>query len=241
MGGNGGAQGGASPGPRAGSGSIAALLPVATIAEQPDSFERITIDETFGSVELGAQGDVALLYSNAVANTHLTLLDSIKDGGFKHRTVDLKLPVFAAQASTDGAHAIVLLSAPAGSKQPGAFAIVPVAKNLPPKIQGTQAATVPADASKPRAMIALGDDRALVTVSDGASVNYAYLARMPELTVDPIALDSVPLPQASGLVPEARQAFVAQQHPEGRITFIDLESKEVHTLTGFELSAQVSK
>jgi hypothetical protein len=51
----------------------------------------------------------------------------------------------------------------------------------------------------------------------------------------------VPLPQASGLVPEARQAFVAQQHPEGRITFIDLESKEVHTLTGFELSAQVSK
>ena len=48
---------------------------------------------------------------------------------------------------------------------------------------------------------------------------------MPELTVDAFPLDSVPLPHASGLVPEANQAFVAQQHPEGRITFIDWTAK----------------
>ena len=64
---------------------------------------------------------------------------------------------------------------------------------------------------------------------------------MPELTVDPFPLDSVPLPQASGIVPEANQAFVAQQHPEGRITFIDLDSGEQHTLTGFELATQVGQ
>jgi len=51
----------------------------------------------------------------------------------------------------------------------------------------------------------------------------------------------VPLPQASGLVPEANQAFVAQQHPEGRITFIDLDTNAQHTLTGFELSTKVSQ
>jgi hypothetical protein len=139
-------------------------------------------------------------------------------------------------STPDGAHAIALLQPPAGSKQPGAFAVVPVAKNLPPRIQGTSAATVPNDPRLQPAMVALDDKRALVTVSDGASNNVAYLAHMPELTTDPIPLDSVPLPHASGLVPDANQAFVAQKHAEGRITFIDLDSGEVHTLTGFELS-----
>jgi len=234
--------GGASPGPVTAHGSLAVLLPVATIFAQPKTFTTIQIDEVFGSVELGAEhGQTALLYSNAVASTHLTLL-SLAASGLEHRTVDLKLPVFSAVSSPDGAHAIALLRPQAGSKQPGAFAVVPVAKNLPPKIQGTQAVTVPVDLTKNApAMVAIDDDRALVTVSDGAGVNFAYLVSMPELTVEPFALDSVPLPQASGLVPEANQAFVAQQHPEGRITFIDLKSKELHTLTGFELSTEVGK
>jgi hypothetical protein len=159
-----------------------------------------------------------------------------------HRTVDLKLPVFTAASSPDGAHAIALLQSPAGSQQPGAFAVVPLNKNLPAKIQGTLAPTVPADVSRDfAAMLAVGDARALVTVSNGSDVNVSYLIRMPELTVDIFKLDSVPLPQASGLVPEANQAFVAQQHPEGRITFIDLDTNAQHTLTGFELSTKVGK
>jgi hypothetical protein len=236
-------QGGVGPGPVAAHGSLAVLLPVAKIFGQPEVFTTVHIDEVFGSVELGAQqGQTALLYSNAVPSTHLTLLDLAAKSALAHRTVDLKLPVFSAVSSPDGAHAIALLKPPVGSKQPGAFAVVPVAKNLPPKIQGTQAVTVPIDLTKfTPAMVALDDHRALVTVTDGAGVSFAYLVSMPELTVEPFALDSVPLPQASGLVPEANQAFVAQQHPEGRITFIDLDSKELHTLTGFELSTEVGK
>jgi hypothetical protein len=220
---------------------LAVLLPVATIAKQPELRQTVAIDEAFGSVELGAQGDTALLYTNAIASSHLTLLGLGKDDALKHRTLDLKLPIFSALASPDGAHAVALLEPPAGSKQPGAFAVVPVAKNLPPKIQGTLAITVSPDPSKAGALVAVTNERALVTVTDGAMVNYTYMIRMPELTVDQFPLDSVPLPQASGIVPEANQAFVAQQHPEGRITFIDLDTKELHTLTGFELSTQVSK
>ena len=119
--------------------------------------------------------------------------------------------------------------------------MVPVAKDLPAKIQGTQAVTVPLDVTKPAAMVAIDDQRALVTVTDGIGISYAYLVAMPELTVDTFQLDSVPLPQASGLVLDANQAFVAQQHPEGRITFIDLDTRELHTLTGFELATQVAQ
>ena len=219
--------------------SLAVLLPAETIFDEPEVYDRIELDELFGSVELGARGETALLFSNGVASTHLTLLGLAP---VSHRTVDLKLPVFSAASSPDGGHAIALLAPRSGSQQPGAFAVVPIAKNLPPRIQGTAAPTVPVDLAKDfPAMLAVGDRRALVTVSNGTNVSVAYLVSMPELTVDSFELASVPLAQASGLVPEANQAFVAQRHPEGRITFIDLDSKEQHTLTGFELSTKVGQ
>jgi hypothetical protein len=238
-----GGEGGTSIPPLGAPRSLAVLLPVASIFAQPDMFERVDIDERFGSVELGPQGATALLYQNSVPSTHLTLLNLAAGDTYKtYRTVDLKLPVFSAVAAPDGAHAVVLLQPPAGSAKPGAFAVVPIAKDLSAAIQGTQAPTVPLDFAKdPPAMVAIDDEHALVTVSDGAQVHFAYLVSMPALTVDPIQLSSAPLRGASGIVAEANQAFVAQQHPEGRITFIDLASGEQHTLTGFELSSQVKQ
>jgi hypothetical protein len=40
-------------------------------------------------------------------------------------------------------------------------------------------------------------------------------------------------------MPDVGKGFVAQSHPEGRITFIDLVSGEPRTITGFELGAKV--
>lgn len=231
--------GGTAPQPQPEHRSLAVRLPVSTIFEEPSAFDQVELDEVFGSVEMGTSGDSALLFANGVPSTRLTLLGLDTSA---HRTLDLKLPVLSAVSSPDGAHAIALLMPPPGSAQPGAFAVVPVAKSLPPKLQGTLAPTAPPDRStSPDAMLAVGNERALVTVSNGSNVNVSYLVSMPELTVDVFELDSVPLPHASGLVPEANQAFVAQQHPEGRITFIDLDSKQRRTLTGFELSTKVGK
>jgi hypothetical protein len=241
-GGDGVSEGGAGPGQQAPTKSMVVLLPVATAFDAPGTFERVRLNELFGSVELGQQGETALLYSNGVPRTHLTLLQLGEAAGSSHRTLDLKIPIFSAISTPDGAHAIALLEPPAGSKLPGAFAVVPVRRNLPAKIQGTKAITVAMDAgAQTPAMVAISDERALVTVSDGVGTHLAYLARMPELTVDAIELASKPLPRASGIVSEANQAFIAQQHPEGRITFIDLDTNAVHTLTGFELSSQVSQ
>lgn len=236
-------EGGTSIPPQGVPRSVAVLLPVASIFEAPGTFDTVEIDERFASVELEPQGATALLYQNGEPSTHLTLLGLAAGEEFKQsRTIDLKLPVFSAVSTPDGAHAIVLLRPPPDSAKPGAFAVVPVAKDLPAAIQGTLAATVPADLNKGApAMVAIDDAHAVVTVTDGAEVHVAYLVNMPALTVDPIPLSSAPLRGASGIVPEANQAFIAQQHPEGRITFIDLDSGKQHTLTGFELSAQVSQ
>ena len=39
--------------------------------------------------------------------------------------------------------------------------------------------------------------------------------------------------------PAPGRGYVAQKHPEGRITFVTLDSGEARTLTGFELGSRV--
>jgi len=214
--------------------SDVALLPIPGIFTNPTSFDKVTITgETVGSVAVSAGGGVALLYTNATPNDHLTILTTAAGPSFlKHRTVALKAPVKAVFPAPDGSHAIALLSPTAGSTKAGAFSVVPVAADLPPKIQGTDAPPVGvAIQSSPSA-------RALVTVRDDAKKAYAtYLVRMPQLQVDPFKLSSPPL--ATGIVKAADVGYVAQEHPEGRITFVTLAEGKARTLTGFELGAKV--
>ncbi|MBI3202334.1 MAG: hypothetical protein HYZ29_12400 [Myxococcales bacterium] len=211
--------------------SDVALLPIPGIFTSPTTFDTKTIaGESFGSVSVSTSGGVALLFTNATPNDHLTLLNTASGVGYlTHRTVALKAPVKAVFPAPDGSHAVALLAPGAGSTKPGAFSVIPVAADLPPKIQGTDA---------PPVGVAIGSNRALVTVRDDAKKLYAtYLVRMPELQVDPFKLSSPPL--ATGMVPVAKVGYVAQEHPEGRITFVTLQDGKARTLTGFELGAKV--
>ncbi|MBK8998819.1 MAG: hypothetical protein IPM35_24105 [Myxococcales bacterium] len=214
--------------------SDVALLPIPGIFTNPTAFEQVTIaGQSVGSVAVSAGGGVALLYTNATPNDHVTMLGTAPGAGFlKFRTVSLKAPVKAVFPSPDGSHAIALLSPTSSSTKAGAFSVVPISADLPPKIQGTDAPPVGvAIQSAPSA-------RALVTVRDDTKKIYAtYLVRMPQLQVDPFKLSSPPL--ATGIVSAADVGYVAQEHPEGRITFVTLADGKARTLTGFELGAKV--
>jgi DNA-binding beta-propeller fold protein YncE len=208
--------------------SRVAVLTVATIVSDPATFALYEIDEFFGSAVVSKDGKRALLFTNAVAHDTLGILDL--DTG-SHRELDLKAPVKAAYLTSDGNNAVALLSPPEGSTKLGAFALVPVDKVLPPRIEGTDAPTF---------LVALSTTpaRALVTTRDEVgSAHATYLASFPSLSVDRVDLPSRPL--ASGLVPEAGKGFVAEQHEEGRVTFVDLADGSARTLTGFELGSKV--
>jgi hypothetical protein len=191
--------------------------------------------ETIGSAALPEQGAAALFFTNAVESDRLAILDTTALGSADgaQRVVSLKAPITAVFASPEGSHAVALLKTAAGSDRAGAFSVIPVTQALPPKIQGTDAP--PFKVSLANTAVGV---RGLVTVRDDRTGIYgAYLLRMPSLQVDRIALSSPPI--AAGVLPEYGAAFVAQQHPEGRITFINLETAEAETLTGFELSGKV--
>jgi hypothetical protein len=179
---------------------------------------------------LAPGGQVALLYTNAIDDDHLTVLDVVPP--FLRHVLRLHAPVLAVFPAPDATSAIVLHQAPSdGGTMKGAISVVPLADGLPAKIVGT-------DAPPQSVAISPASDRAIMTTRDDATHTYAaYLCRMPSLQVDRIDLASPP--DATGVVVGAARAFVAQRHPEGRVTFVDLADGRARTLTGFELGAQI--
>lgn len=213
-------------------GQVAVFSPEAALADA-GAVSSFTLDgETLGSASLPDAGDKALLFTNAVASDRLAILD-LAASGAPPRVVSLKAPITAVFPSPAGSHAVALLETEETSERAGAFSIVPVNDALPPKIQGTDA---------PPFRVSLAETpngvRGLITTRDDQlGIHAVYLVRMPSLQVDRIDLSSPPI--AVGLLPEHGIGYVAQQHPEGRITFINLETAAPETLTGFELADRV--
>ncbi|HKY39034.1 MAG TPA: hypothetical protein VJN18_24015 [Polyangiaceae bacterium] len=209
------------------------LVPVPPTAAA-DQFERITIDgEIPSSVTLSDQSELALLYQNGDDNSHLTILDLREGMQRAYRTVDVKGPVSAAFAAPGAESAIVLQRPMLGSTKPGLFSSVPTLQQRSAKIVGTEAV--------PSALAFDDAGRfALVTVgSEKSKVYGVYRVRLDTMQEDLVELASPPSVGATGIVEQVGRGFVAQQHPEGRITFIDLESASAHTITGFELQARI--
>jgi hypothetical protein len=203
-----------------------AVLPVA----DPTAVTSTTVaGETIGSVALAPGGSKALLYTNAAAIERFSILDLVGNAD-QLRTVRLYSPVLAVFSSPDAQFAVVVHDDTAGANgTPGAFSVVPIGQDLPAKIVATQAPTTSVAVENNRAIVAERDDT--------KSIWGAYLARMPELIVDRYPLSTPPI--AVGVITGANRAFVAQHHPEGRLTFIDLDTGVARTLTGFELSSRV--
>lgn len=209
--------------------SRAIIIPVP--AGLSDSAQRQTYESPsveFGSVALSQDGSRAVLFTTARSSGRVTLLGPELEA----RSVDLLAAVHAVFVTANGAHAIVLQEPAPGSVRKGAFSVLSLESVRAPKLV---AADAPAEAV---ALSAEHPERAVVTVSDPESGTFgAFLVRTPNLQVDFSSLPSRPL--ATGSVPTAAKAFVAQQHPEGRITFIELSDGQSREITGFELSSEV--
>jgi len=79
----------------------------------------------------------------------------------------------------------------------------------------------------------------LLLRSDATGVREVHRVDLVTFTspTPPIVLDSPPI--AVGAVSTQQRVFVSQDHPEGRMTFIDWTTSESLTVTGYELNAKV--
>ena len=67
----------------------------------------------------------------------------------------------------------------------------------------------------------------------------AQRVQLDSFVVDSVTLASKPV--AIGVVPESRKVFVGQEHPDGRITFIEWDSLDTTSVTGFELNSKIQE
>lgn len=210
-----------------------ALLPIPAITADPLTFATVKIqDVVVGSASLPQESPLAFLYTNAVPSSVLSVIDTsdaLKPPAF----YKLWAPISAVFPSRDAAHAIVLHSTAGleGSQYPAAMSVVPVAADLPAKLSGLDGPVV-------SVAVAPAGHRALVATGDDVNKAYRlYVASMPSLEVAKFTLASQPI--SAGIVAGADRGYVAQKHPDGRITFVDFKTGEIRTLTGFELASQV--
>ena len=238
-----------------------AVLPLTGGVPTPDQITHVTVTgEIVGSVVIAPGGGAAVLYSNAAAIDRITVLTLGATPSY--RVVKLHAPVLSAFPTAGAHNAVVLHAVPppstaggapdagagappdagaspatadagasAGPVPANAFSLVPLDQDLPAKIIDTVA--------RPQS-VAVTDagDRVLVTVRDDTTQTYGvYMGLFPTLEVQTLMLASPPI--AAGVVAGAGRGYVAQKHPEGRITFVTLSSGDARTLTGFELGAGV--
>jgi hypothetical protein len=79
-------------------------------------------------------------------------------------------------------------------------------------------------------------DRAAVLLREDDLVRRVDMVNLRTFIVDELLLGSPPT--GGGYVPPTAKIFVAQEHPSGRITFIDTDN-DAQTVTGYELNDDV--
>ncbi len=212
--------------------SEVALAAVPGIVADPTAFSLVPVNATIGSVSLAPESPLAFLYTNATPSDLLAVLDT-SQAAPTARTILLRAPILAVFPTPDASHALILHNEldDAGSHYPAAFSLAPIALDLPPKIIGLDAPVI---------SVAIEPSGAHTLVATGDEMSGAFglaLSTLPSLKVKKLPLASMPI--AAGIVAGAGKGFVAQKHPDGRITFVTLDTGETRTITGFELATQV--
>jgi len=199
-------------------------------------------DATIGSLDVSRDGTRALLYTNATLDERLTMV-SLDQPGFPHVTWPLKKSVRAVGIAPDGKSAIVI-----HAKAPG-----------DPTMAGTVDEYIDESYGYSLVDLATGFAKLQLTPVDPGSFAYApdgskaYIAldggdavtatrALQIVTVATGVVKTVPLgspPSGVGILPGTSQAFIAQRHPLGRISFVELVTDGMRTVTGFDLNSHV--
>jgi hypothetical protein len=208
------------------------LLPLPGIVTAPGSFVTVTAAATVGATVLAPGSPVGFFFTNATPSPVLTVMDTSAAAPMP-ASLTLRAPVLGVFPTLGAKQAVVLHDAltQQGSHFPAAVSLVPVTPVLPPRIVGIDAPVISI------AVAPAGDHVLVAAGNDGAGVYELIVGAMPSLSIQKYPLASLPI--AAGIVAGAGRGYVAQKHPDGRITFVDLTTGKAQTLTGFELATMV--
>ncbi|HEX7840461.1 MAG TPA: hypothetical protein VF469_23440, partial [Kofleriaceae bacterium] len=197
---------------------------------------------TVGSIAVSADGARAVLYTNATLDPHVTVVE-LDHPGFPHATYPLEKAVRAVAIAPDSATAIVL-----GARAPGDPATAGSIDEMIARSSGYSLVDLATGFAKlqltpvdPGPLAWAPDSATAYVALDGgdaaAATRAVQIAFARTGIVRTVALGSPP--SSVGVVPGAGQAFIAQRHPLGRMSFVALATGAVRTVTGFDLNSRI--
>jgi hypothetical protein len=228
--------------------SAVVRLPIPDAFEDPTTMTTTVVkDEIIGSVSLTQDDGTALLYTTAIDPTLTTIPDSLKrltilnlKGAPAPRTVQLRKAVQSVAISPDGETALIVsVKIPGDPNAPGlddgtqadrqeGYSLVQIGSGFV-KLQVTAAPLGP--------FALVPDGSHLLVLFNQNPIQEVQNVELDSFRVTPIELGSPPT--SVGTVPGSQRAFVGQDHPDGRISFIDYQTNSVQTVTGFELNSRI--
>lgn len=198
--------------------------------------------EVVGSLVLSADGATGLLFTNAFAAERISVV-RLGQGGYPLATYPLEKTIRHVQLNPAGDKAIIVHArSPGDPQQAGTFgefinrsfgySVFDVAQGFA-KLQIT-----PVD---PGMMAFPASARRAYIVLDGGNTAGA-VAELQTIELDTGVVRTSQLgspPDSVGILPGAGTAFVAQRHPLGRVSFFDIATGDVRTITGFDLNSLI--
>jgi DNA-binding beta-propeller fold protein YncE len=220
-----------------------AIVDVPGDAQNPADVETIDLSSaTLGSLVLSRDGRRGLLYTNASADERITLI-KLDQPNYPRLTWTLKKSVRAVGISPTGDTALILNAKAFGDPSTATsfddyidksygYTLLDLATGFG-KLQITPVDPGPFSYSP-------DGSKVYVALDGGDAVNAKRAVQI--VTTQTGVVITKPLgspPSSVGILPGAAQSFVAQRHPLGRVSFLDLASDAVRTVTGFDLNSQV--
>lgn len=208
----------------------------------PSAIQRVEATGEFvGSVTFSPDGSRALLYTTALPLERVTLMD-LSSAAPSLSPVRVRKAVRAVAFAPDGRTALLVHSrSPGDPAQTGidleeridrsfGYTLLDTATRFA-KLQLT-----PAEVG-PFALVPDGSHAFVLLRSDSQQVAQAHRVSLRSFVVDTLNLGSPP--SSVGAVPGAMRVFIGQDHPEGRITFVDWATGALQSVTGFELNSRI--
>jgi DNA-binding beta-propeller fold protein YncE len=220
-----------------------AVIDVPADAFDPSGVRLVNLaGATGGQLELSADGTRGALFTNTVLDERVTIV-RLDVPSFPHETFPLQKAVRTVGFDPSGTKLLVLHARAPGDpddatsfdeyidRKPG-YSIVDIATGFA-KLEIN--AVDPAEFT-----FALAAPRAYVTL-DGGDAEGAVKA-FQQIQLDTGVVHTIELgspPDDIGVLPESNKVFVSQRHPSGRVTFVDVDTDQIQTLTGFDLNSQI--
>ncbi len=220
-----------------------ASVPVPEGFSDVNRIDWVDIPENAGVLEIGPDDNTLLLYSTLTSDEIIWSHD-LQSGTTRTFHLQKGVESVAFSPRTDNGLKVVIFN----TKEPGVpsvgadlYEIIDKSYgytllNLESGVQVLQTT----DADQADFTFTPDGGKAYILVTDEDAVREVQIADLTSATgarIKELELNSVPT--GVGVIPGSDRVYVSQNHPDGRITFIDTDTDEPLTVTGFELNGNI--